>query len=209
MLREWRAIDNVSGRHGYTISINKGVEPVGGGTAHGPEEIIEASVDWCIGNGSAVIDPFHCGQAVLVDGFTRLVEKRHADMPFAEHRRRVTFAAQQGGQRQARFFNHARPAHAGEHPAHPRTKRHPSREQAVTRGRAHRRRTVRVGEPHPLLGQAIQIRCGHFGFRVVATDVAVTQIIGQNHDDVRSASSFCCQREAGREEHRDTDGPCD
>ena len=43
-------------------------------------------------------------------GLPALSKERHADMPFAEHRRRVTFAAQQGGQRQARFFNHARPA---------------------------------------------------------------------------------------------------
>ena len=94
MLREWRAIDNVSGRHGYTISINKGVEPVGGGTAHGPEEIIEASVDWCIGNGPAVIDPFHCGQAVLVDGCALLVKEGHAHVPFTEERGGVALVFQ-------------------------------------------------------------------------------------------------------------------
>lgn len=46
-----------------------------------------------------------------------------------------------------------------------------------------------VGKAHPLLGESIHSQSGYFSaIRVIATNIAITQVIGQNDDDVRSPS---------------------
>ena len=56
---------------------------------------------------------------------------------------------------------------------------------ARPRGRADRARGVPRGEPHSLRRQAIDIWRLVEGLRVVAADVHVAQVVGQDEDDVR------------------------
>jgi hypothetical protein len=41
-----------------------------------------------------------------------------------------------------------------------------------------------IGEPDPLVCQPIKVRCGDFGFRIVAADIPIAEIIGEDDDDV-------------------------
>ena len=60
-------------------------------------------------------------------------------------------------------------------------------EEAIPGRRADRRRAVGIGETHSLRRQSIQIWRGDFRVRVVTPQVAVTQIVGQDNNDVGPA----------------------
>ena len=70
-------------------------------------------------------------------------------------------------------------------------------EQPVPRGRANGRGRVGVREPHPFTSQPVDARRGDLR-GAVATDVAVTQVVGENDDDVGMAG-------CGIAEHNATD----
>jgi hypothetical protein len=58
-------------------------------------------------------------------------------------------------------------------------------EQSGARRRAHRGRGVEIGEAHTLGGEAIEVRCLEAG-RAETADVAISLVIGEDDDDVRS-----------------------
>ena len=58
-------------------------------------------------------------------------------------------------------------------------------EDSISRGRTDRRPGVGVGETNALRGQMIDIRGRDLALRVEASHVAITQIIGQDIDDIR------------------------
>ncbi len=43
---------------------------------------------------------------------------------------------------------------------------------------------MRVREPHALAGEPVEIWCGNLRLRVVAADIAVTEIVREDEDDV-------------------------
>src|SRR5687768_10715994 len=53
----------------------------------------------------------------------------------------------------------------------------PAREEGVARRRADRGRRVRVGEPHPILRQAVEIGSRNLGSTIVTAGIAVTKVI--------------------------------
>ncbi len=58
-------------------------------------------------------------------------------------------------------------------------------EQGVARGRAHAGGGMRIGKTHALCGEAIDVRRVDFATRgIVATDIAVAEVIGKDHDDI-------------------------
>ena len=124
---------------------------------------------------------------------TRLV----AEMPFAKHTARVAGLFQcprqhhllrrqaqlpSGGQRDGVVVPpHVARADGAFQPARP--LRIPPREQRRSRGTAFRAVGIMLGKPHPLLRQPIN----HRRLRprmAVATEIAVTHVVGQNEDDV-------------------------
>ena len=138
------------------------------------------------GDGSRKVDAFDGVQTVLVDGLAGLIEEGHADVPLAEHRGGVALVSQHPRQGEAFRFDHARAAYAGEDAAKPRAKCHPPGHYAVASRRANRRWAMCIGEPHAPCREFVDVRRRNPRRRVVATDVAVPEIVGENEQDVRS-----------------------
>ena len=74
-------------------------------------------------------------------------------------------------------------------------------EQCGPRGRAHRIPRIKIGEPHALLGQLIQVRCLDVG-RSIATEILIPLIIGHDENDIWNRP---CQRAKGHR-GKPTDG---
>ena len=140
-----------------------------------------------VGNRARVINELHALDATLRDALARLVEEAQPDVPLAHQGRRVAPCAQHLRQRELVLLDEARPADAREHAAVVDAKRHLPGEQTVAGGRADRGRRMRVGEPHPLARQPVEMRRGHFRLRVVAADVAVAEVVREDDEDVRIA----------------------
>lgn len=105
-------------------------------------------------------------------------------MPFADRRGGVAPLPEQRGDGEAAGPDQGR-VEAVQHPAfQPRPPAVTSREQAIAGGRADGRGRVRVGEPHAFSRQAVDVRRGNLGLRVVAGDIAVAEIVGKDKNDV-------------------------
>jgi len=180
-----RPLDLALGRNRDPVTVDVSIEPIGGRAAGGAEEPVESTVDRGVRNTAGIVDAPDGLAPVPADRPPLLVGERQADVPFAEAGRRIALIAEHLRQRQPAFLDHARTADSREHSPHPRAKRHPPRQQAVARRRADGRRAVRVGETHPFGGEPVQVDGRHPRFRIVAPDVAVAEIIRQNHEDVR------------------------
>ena len=59
-----------------------------------------------------------------------------------------------------------------------------ARQQRGARRRTHGTVRMEIGEPHAFLGQLVQMR-GHVFRMAITPQVAVTKIIGHNHNDIR------------------------
>ena len=184
VLGELRPVEFSRGRHRDAIAVNPGVEPVGGRAAGGAEEVVEAAVQRAVRDRSRVIDPPHGFETVLVDRLPLLVKERQPDVPLAEHRRFVADLPQHRRKCEPIVRDQAGSARAGEDAAVVESERHPPGEQAVPCRRADRRGAVGVGEPHPLLGQPVDMRRRDLRLRVVAADVPVAEIVGEDQQDV-------------------------
>ena len=57
-----------------------------GWAADGAVELVEAAMDWTVGNRARVVDELDAFDAALRDAATLVVEEGHADVPLAEHR---------------------------------------------------------------------------------------------------------------------------
>ena len=106
-------------------------------------------------------------------------------MPLSKHRGGVTFILQHLRQSQTTIFDQTRATHSRKDPRAPCPKTHSAGQQAITSWRAHRSRTVRIGEAHSLLRQTIQIRSRDLRGRIVTPDIPIAQIIGEDEDDIR------------------------
>ena len=146
------------------------------------EVSVEAARDRAAGN---CFGEIHVADAVLAGGRSAILRRPvPAEMPLADAGRGVTVLPQQRRHGQSSFLNQRFSPRRQHARLQPRTKSVSPREQSVARGRANRVRRVRVGEPDAFSGEAIQIRRGDFGLRVVGAHVAVTEIIGENVNDV-------------------------
>ena len=104
-----------------------------------------------------------------------------AQSPFADDRRVVNGRFEHLGHRHiARLQRHARvaanPRMAGVHPRH----------EAAARRRANRAAGVALSEAHPFRSQSINVRSLDF-LLTVTTRITVTQVVGENENDVRPA----------------------
>ena len=185
VLRQRPTVEDSGRRDGNPIAVDEGVQPVGGRAAHRAEEVIEAAVDRRVGARARVVDSLHRFQPVLVDRHSIPVEEPHPDVPLAEARGRIPGLAQHPRESEPPFLDQARAADTGEDAPHPGAEGHAAGEQAVARRRADGGRAVRVGEEHPLRGEAIEVRRRDLALGVVAADVAVAEVVGEDDDDVR------------------------
>ena len=62
-------------------------------------------------------------------------------------------------------------------------------QQAVTGGRAYRRRRMSVGEGHALGGKFVEMRSGDFRFRIQRVNVAVAHVVGEDENDIGMTGS--------------------
>ena len=194
--RQLRGVERGRRRDRHAIVLDVGVEPVRRRAAGGAEEMVETPVDGPVGDRLREIDHADARQFPLrardVGGRLRLVDRRaggglerEADVPLAHGGGGVALASQHLGQGQPTRLDQARSADSREDAAAVAgTETHPSREEAITRGRADRRGGVRVREAETFPGQSVEVRRGDLRSRVVAADIAVAQVIGQDHDDV-------------------------
>jgi len=108
-------------------------------------------------------------------------------VPFADEGGCVAFSLEHGGEREAIFFDEARAAGAGEDAFHAGSKGHASGEDAVASGRADGGGTVGVGKAEAFSRELVDVGCGDFGLIVVAAEVAVAKVIGEDEEDVGKA----------------------
>ena len=196
MLRQHGGIERMIRRHRHAVVLDEGIQPVRPRTARRAEEIIEAAMHRAIGDGLREIHEPHArefrGRAIPVATDLCLMHrravrglKRHADMPLAHASRRIALCAQHPRQCHPIRFDQARPAHAREDPAAiARAETHAARHDAVARRRAYRRSRVGIRESHAFAREVVEIRRRHLRLRIVAADIAVAEIVGENEDDI-------------------------
>ena len=88
-------------------------------------------------------------------------------------------------QRQSILFDETRPSHAFEDTAIRNAEGHATGQQAVATGRADRGGRVGIGESHSFACQPVDVGRGDSGFCVVAADIAIAEIVGEDDHDVR------------------------
>lgn len=120
-------------------------------------------------------------------------------MPFADEGGCVSFSLEHGRECEAIFFDEAGASGAGEDAFHAGSKSHASGENAIASGRADSGRAVGVGKAESFAGELVDVGCGNFGLIVVATEVAVAEVVGKNEEDVGEAIRFGW-RFAGKEQ---------
>ena len=142
-------------------------------------------MDRRVGNGAREVNAPHRFQSSIVNRRPILVRKRQADVPFTIQRRLIAVRAQHAGEGQPILRDETGATGAGEDSTIIDPKRHLSRHDAVAGRCANRRRTVRIREAHTLGGQAIQIGRRNPRLRIIATDVAVAEVVGEDKKNVR------------------------
>ena len=184
MLGELALVDQLGGWNRDPVILHVGVEPVRGGTGDRPKEVVEAAVDRAVGNWSAVVDPAYGLETVLVNGFAVLVEEGHPDMPFAEESGGVALLLQHGREGQPVLFDQAGPPDTGENPTVIQAKCHTPGHDAIAGRRTDRGGAVCVGEEKALAGELVEMRGWDLALRVVAADVSIPEIVGEDEEDV-------------------------
>ena len=172
---------------GDAVLIDIGIDPVGGRAADRAKEAVEPTMDRAVGNRVGkvrLLDPLDLS---IGNEVSFLIEEGHANVPLANTSGGISLFAEHLGEGEAALFDQAGSLHTRKDAFHARTKSHPSGEQAIPGGCAYSGWAVGIGKTHPLPDQAVQVGRRNFGFRIVATQVPVTQIICQNEQDVRLA----------------------
>ena len=187
MIGQRLAVNDPCGWNRNAVTLDEGVEPVRCWATDGAEELVEATVNRCIGDRARVVNALHRLKPVLVDGLPLLIKEGHAHVPLAEKSGRVALVLQHAAYRRARFLDHAGAADTREDAAHPRPKSHASGQNAVARGCADSRRAVRIAEQHSLFRQPINVGGRDLGFGVVATDIPIAEVIGEDEDHIGPA----------------------
>lgn len=190
MFGQGRAVEDLGGRDGNAVAVDVGVEPVSGGATGGAVEVVESSVKRAVWDGAGVIDSVNGREAVFANGVSVCVKEGEADVPFADEGGCVSFSLEHGGECEAIFFDEAGAAGAGEDAFHAGSKGHASGEDAVASGRADGGRAVGVGKEETFAGKLVDVGCGNFGLIVVATEISVAEIIGEDEEDVGESLRF-------------------
>ena len=150
----------------------------------GSKVVIKAACDRSIGDGLGEV---HIAQRVVhasKSGFAIGGGVGLTEVPFADAGGRVTVLLEQFSNREPirrdeRFV--PRSEHIALESCAPRVT---TREKRISSGGAHRRRGMRILEPHALTSETVEVGGGDLRVLVVASKVAVTQIIGENEDDI-------------------------
>ena len=184
MFGQRRAVEDLGWGDGNAVAVDVGVEPVCGGATGGAVEVIESAVKRAVWNGAGVVDSVNGLDAVLADGISVLVKEGEADVPFADEGGCVAVFLEHSGKREAIFFDEAGAAGAGEDAFHAGSKGHASGEDAVAGGRADGGRAVSVGKTKAFAGELVDVGCGNLGLIVVATEIAVAEVVGEDEENV-------------------------
>ena len=184
MFGQRRAVEDFGWGDGNAVAVDVSVEPVCGGATGGAVEVIESAVKRAVWNGAGVVDSVNGLEAVLADGISVLVKEGEADVPFADEGGCVAVFLEHSGEREAIFFDETRASGAGEDAFHAGSEGHASGEDAVAGGRADGGRAVSVGKAKAFAGELVDVRCGDFGLVVVAAEVSVAEVVGEDEENV-------------------------
>lgn len=184
MFGQGRAVEDLGWGDGNVVAVDVGVEPVGGGTTGGSVEVIESAVKRAVWDGAEVVDSMDGREAVLADGVSISVKEGEADVPFADEGGCVSFSLEHGGEGKAICFDEAGAAGAGKDAFHAGSEGHASGEDAVAGGRADGGGAVSVGKEEAFAGELVDVGGGDFGLVVVAMEVSVAEVVGEDEEDV-------------------------
>ena len=184
MLGELGLVQHLRWWHRNPVAIDECIEVVGARATGGAEELVEPTMNWCIGDCPRVVDHFDAFDAALGDVVAVFVEEGEADMPLSVHRGGIALVAEHLREGELVRFYEAGSADSLEDASERDSERHSSGEQAVAAGGADGGRRVGIGEPHAFAGESIDVWGFHLGFVVVATQVAVAEVVGEDEEDV-------------------------
>ena len=191
MFGQGRAVEDLGWGDGNAVAVDVGVEPVGCGATGGSVEVVESLVEGSVWDGAGVVDSMDGREAVLTDGVSVLVKEGEANVPFADEGGCVSFSLEHGGECESILFDEAGASGAGEDAFHAGSEGHASGEDAVAGGRADGGGAVSVGKTESFAGELVDVGCGDFGLVVVATEVAVAEVVGEDEEDVGEAVGLC------------------
>jgi hypothetical protein len=120
-----------------------------------------------------------------------MVLPSQAQVPFSHAGSPVTFALEQASHGAFVFFNERRipaPEHSLLHPGSPGIT---TGEYSVSGGSAHSRAGMGIGEKHAIPCDLIYVLGGPCGIRVHAAYVAISQVVGQDVNDVGELFFSC------------------
>ena len=133
---------------------------------------------------AGVVDSVNGLEAVLADGVSVLVKEGEADVPFTDEGGCVAVFLEHGGKGEAIFFDETRASGAGEDSFHAGSEGHASGEDAVAGGRADGGGAVSVGKAKAFAGELVDVGCGDFRLVVVAAEVSIAEVVGEDEEDV-------------------------
>ena len=151
--------------------------PLGSFSRNKAVEIIESLVQW------HVCDWFGPVAIVAVAG------ELHAEVPLAYHSGVISTVSKQGGNGHSSFLNQAGCFGSKDSGLQSGSPRVATGQEAVSAGSADRVGTMRVGERHAFMGEAIERRGREFRIRIEATGIAVALVIGVDEKNVRFLGS--------------------
>jgi hypothetical protein len=197
--------------HRHAVVLDPRVEPVRGRAAGCPEEGVEAAVHGPAADRAREVDSLHRIEPVAVDRVPLCVEEGQPHMPLAHARGSIARVAQDACESGALRLDEAGAARSREDAAIPRPEGHAPRHDAVARRSADGRGTVRVREPQALGRQLVEVRRGRLRLVVVAAEVSVPEVVGEDEEDVGLLGVLSRERrraegEEGREE-QEAHGP--
>ena len=184
MIGQFLLVQWPGGGIGNTVLIDIGIDPVGGRAADRAKEPVEPTMNGPVGNGAGKVRLFDALDLSIGDELSLLVEEGHADVPLANAGGGISLVAEHLGEGEPVFLDQAGSLHPREYALHPRAECHPPSEQAVPGGSAHGGWAVGIGKVHSLLRHLVQMGGRDFRLWIVATQVSITQIIGENEQDV-------------------------
>ena len=184
MFGQGRAVEDLGWGDGNAVAVNVGVEPIGGGATGGSVEVVESAVKRAVWDGAGVVDSMDGLEAILVDGVSVLVKEGEADVPFADEGGCVAVFLEHGGEGEAICFDEAGSAGAGKDAFHAGSEGHASGEDAVASGRADGGGAVSISKEEAFAGELVDVGGGDFGLVVVATEVSIAEVVGEDEEDV-------------------------
>ncbi len=184
MLRELGFVQHLRWWHRNSVAIDERVQVVGAGAAGGSEELVEPTMDWSIRDCKRIVDHLDTLDPALGDVVAVFVEEGEADVPLSVHCGGVALITKHLGEGQLIRFDETGSANTFEDALIGDSERHSSGKQAVSAGGTDGGWRMSVGEPHAFAGKPINVWSADLGFGVVATEVAIAEVIGEDEKDV-------------------------